>query len=341
MVLSWILNSLSREIAASVIYVDSVHAMWSDLNEKSSQSNGPRIYQLQKSITSLTQDDLVILVNDSLPSINKVFSLVIQEERQREIGFVLLPAIPFVAAISSTKPISQNKSNTRRPVCSHCSIPGHTVEKCFKLHGYPPGYRSKSRSSNSSTSSNFSANHYASVNNVVAESSISLALPFTPEQCQQLLALLHTQSSNSSSHNANMVTSPLEHLFVKSSLIPSGELIIDTGATDHMDPIHWSMIGKGKACEGLYLLQKPDSPMNFPKDFFTFGTHPSQSRMQLLSSVVPQIVVPNSMHSDIASSSNDHSYRITLESELYSRNHQPHIIPETYHILPVSNGLPL
>ncbi|KAF5442944.1 hypothetical protein F2P56_035549 [Juglans regia] len=60
MILSWILNSLSKEIAASVIYVDSASDMWSDLQERFSQSNGPRIYQLQKSIASLMQNDLYV-----------------------------------------------------------------------------------------------------------------------------------------------------------------------------------------------------------------------------------------------------------------------------------------
>lgn len=27
--------------------------------------------------------------------------------------------------------------------CSHCKIVGHSVERCFKLHGYPPGFKHK------------------------------------------------------------------------------------------------------------------------------------------------------------------------------------------------------
>jgi hypothetical protein len=56
MVLSWILNSLSKEISASVIYLDTSIEVWKDLNEKFSQSSGPRVYQLQKAIASLNQD---------------------------------------------------------------------------------------------------------------------------------------------------------------------------------------------------------------------------------------------------------------------------------------------
>ncbi|XP_013614046.1 PREDICTED: uncharacterized protein LOC106320224 [Brassica oleracea var. oleracea] len=29
----------------------------------------------------------------------------------------------------------------QRPMCTHCGKAGHTIQKCFKLHGYPPGYR--------------------------------------------------------------------------------------------------------------------------------------------------------------------------------------------------------
>uniref|UniRef100_A0A803P4W1 Retrotransposon Copia-like N-terminal domain-containing protein n=1 Tax=Cannabis sativa TaxID=3483 RepID=A0A803P4W1_CANSA len=35
---------------------------------------------------------------------------------------------------------SDNRSDTR-PICSHCGVPGHTIAKCYKIHGYPPGHR--------------------------------------------------------------------------------------------------------------------------------------------------------------------------------------------------------
>lgn len=39
MILSWILNSVSKEIAASAIYIDTCHGMWLDLKERFSQKN--------------------------------------------------------------------------------------------------------------------------------------------------------------------------------------------------------------------------------------------------------------------------------------------------------------
>lgn len=55
MVLSWILNSISKEIANSVIFINTAADMWKDLHERFSQSNGPRVFQLQKAISTLIQ----------------------------------------------------------------------------------------------------------------------------------------------------------------------------------------------------------------------------------------------------------------------------------------------
>ena len=26
---------------------------------------------------------------------------------------------------------------------TNCNLPGHTVDKCYKIHGYPTGYRTR------------------------------------------------------------------------------------------------------------------------------------------------------------------------------------------------------
>ena len=45
-VITWILNSVSKEISASILFSDSAFEMWSDLRDRFQQSNGPRIFQL-------------------------------------------------------------------------------------------------------------------------------------------------------------------------------------------------------------------------------------------------------------------------------------------------------
>ncbi|XP_075486552.1 uncharacterized protein LOC142526187 [Primulina tabacum] len=146
-VISWILNSVSKEISASIIFAVSAAEIWQDLKERFQQSNGPRIFQLRREMVNLRQeqdpvsvyftklktlweeltnfrpmchcgqcncqgvkkieayfqtdytmaflmglnDSLAqirsqILLLDPLPPINRVFSLIVQEERQRTIG---------------------------------------------------------------------------------------------------------------------------------------------------------------------------------------------------------------------------------------------------------------
>lgn len=141
MVTSWLFNSLSKDLAASVIYSESAQAMWKDLKERFSQTNAPHLFQIEREIHDLAQDTMSvgtyftklkgmwdelnalsptpscscgamtevleyqrrqrtmkflmglhesystvrgqILLMEPLPTINKVFSLLVQEERQR------------------------------------------------------------------------------------------------------------------------------------------------------------------------------------------------------------------------------------------------------------------
>jgi hypothetical protein len=50
------------------------------------------------------------------------------------------------ALLTKTAPAPQPRFKNHpkskdRPVCSHCGITGHTMEKCYKLHGFPLGYK--------------------------------------------------------------------------------------------------------------------------------------------------------------------------------------------------------
>ncbi|XP_019248647.1 PREDICTED: uncharacterized protein LOC109227908 [Nicotiana attenuata] len=53
MVTSWLLISLSKEIAASVRYSKSAQALWTDIKDRFGQSNGAKLYHLQKEISDL------------------------------------------------------------------------------------------------------------------------------------------------------------------------------------------------------------------------------------------------------------------------------------------------
>nr|XP_009795207.1 PREDICTED: uncharacterized protein LOC104241936 [Nicotiana sylvestris] len=211
MVTSWILNSLTKEIADSVEYVADAFELWRELEDRYDQTNGTKLYQIQKEINDLSQGSLditsyytkmkklweelntliakshctcnyscgakesmhkaeqdrrliqflmglnetytvvreSILMMNPLPSIAQAFSLLIQEERQREIkptGHLVLESSTLNA--NKTKPNTfrtnyspnNNHNNRNRPFCDYCKRPGHTKEKCYKLHGYPQNF---------------------------------------------------------------------------------------------------------------------------------------------------------------------------------------------------------
>ena len=57
MISSWILNSISLHIIASVIYRNTAMEVWNSFRNRFSQANGPRISQLQKLISTIMLRD--------------------------------------------------------------------------------------------------------------------------------------------------------------------------------------------------------------------------------------------------------------------------------------------
>lgn len=92
-----------------------------------------------------------ILLQDPFPQINKVFSLVVQEERQRSIvqsnhsSSVGNQPVAFAVKIGLKQNQYSSNSNRfpiqERPFCTHCQMQGHLKEKCYKLHGYSIVYK--------------------------------------------------------------------------------------------------------------------------------------------------------------------------------------------------------
>ncbi|KAL0436864.1 UNVERIFIED_CONTAM: hypothetical protein Sradi_0394300 [Sesamum radiatum] len=55
MVMSWILNAISKKISKAFLYTKSSRQLWLDLEERYGESNGPLVYQLQRAIASIRQ----------------------------------------------------------------------------------------------------------------------------------------------------------------------------------------------------------------------------------------------------------------------------------------------
>ncbi|KAG7556631.1 Retrotransposon gag domain [Arabidopsis suecica] len=90
-----------------------------------------------------------ILMLKPIPTIEEAFNIVTQDERQKN---VKPPTRVDNVAFQSTNPMMNDAEGayiaayntvrpSQKPVCSHCGKVGHTVQKCFKILGYPPGYK--------------------------------------------------------------------------------------------------------------------------------------------------------------------------------------------------------
>ena len=129
-----------------------------------------------------------ILLMDPLPSVNKVYSLLIQEERQRSVehsNFVHKESTTLAVkgsnpnfnsnfpGFSSNFGVSRGKNSKGkdRPICTQCGKLGHVKEKCFKLHGFPPGFKPKGK--------NFMVNQVNAQKGYADKDSTAAHFPFT------------------------------------------------------------------------------------------------------------------------------------------------------------------
>ncbi|RVW95625.1 Retrovirus-related Pol polyprotein from transposon TNT 1-94 [Vitis vinifera] len=126
MVHSWIVNTLNPEIADNVIYYSTAHEVWEDLCERFSQSNAPRIFEIQRDIACLRQEQLSvsayytklkglairgqILLMNPLPSVRQAYSSISQEEKQRLLTSTNAAAESAASAAMAVR--SNGKSST-------------------------------------------------------------------------------------------------------------------------------------------------------------------------------------------------------------------------------------
>ncbi|KAI9178269.1 hypothetical protein LWI28_024501 [Acer negundo] len=151
-----------------------------------------------------------LLLIDSFPPINRVLALISQEEHQRKVGVLANNGsdVSNTMAFTAKVNISDKKSNDGtgykgqkkdRPYCTHCKIHGHTIDRCFKIHGYPPGYKPKPRDNNLYNVGSNSVNQvsgYAMQSDQASPSNFFQNLNST--QYQQLMTMLSTHLPYSS-----------------------------------------------------------------------------------------------------------------------------------------------
>ncbi|XP_027352013.1 uncharacterized protein LOC113862915 [Abrus precatorius] len=155
-----------------------------------------------------------VMLIDPLPTINKVYSLIAQQERQFHVEHSENSKILVNISESSNQELRKYNnykgSNHQKfqqqtgKICSHCGRMGHTVDVCYKKHGFPPGFKFKnpkyaSRTTNVVVSDNLA--NTGETSNGAQEQTFG----FTAEQYRNLLALLPQNSNeNLIDHNSNV-----------------------------------------------------------------------------------------------------------------------------------------
>lgn len=197
-----------------------------------------------------------ILAQDPLPSLNKAYQQVSQEEFVRGLARVQddpSSAVGFaVRATTGQGRGSNDKHVTNKPVCSHCKKPGHlvadcyalqvcthckkrghNVSRCYELNGYPEGYTPGDRGNKPTTTS-----HGRGVARANATAGSSPSPPLPPSNSSK-------STTPSSSHGQVFSDEQWKAIvgFFGNSNIPENRLsgkfdntswIIDTGATHHV-----------------------------------------------------------------------------------------------------------
>lgn len=158
---------------------------------------------------SFSQIRSTILSMVPLPSLSKVFSMVVQEEKQRNIDHTYISPSPssseqlFAANVASSK-------YGRGRLCTHCGKNNHTIDRCYALHGFPSSFGrgrgkpmfkdSMQHKSVNLVEDNISDHGDKQFTNTAANSSVTAgSIHSTMEQWQQRMTLLQSQLGMSSS----------------------------------------------------------------------------------------------------------------------------------------------
>ncbi|KAK6146761.1 hypothetical protein DH2020_020630 [Rehmannia glutinosa] len=236
MVISWILNSISKDLVDAFIYSNTAKELWDDIAKRFGDCNGPMIYQLERDISNMHQGSLSVveyftklkrlwdelaclmplpicesetrrligerdmnrrlmqflmglhesydqvrsqlLLMDPLPDVDKAYSMVLRVEKQRNVHLIYPDNSESVAMSSrmstygrgnggrgtvlglswngvgrgATQGTGSNvgrgrgfprrtKEEKAKLTCDYCSMSGHEMSECFKLHGYPDWFK--------------------------------------------------------------------------------------------------------------------------------------------------------------------------------------------------------
>ena len=206
-------------------------------------SNAKHQHEITRSIRFLTglndSFDIVraqILLMNPLPPLNKIFSMVMQHERQFKISVsvdeskILINSASYGRSQGRGRGNGNGSSNQKRS-CTFCGKTNHTVDTCYRKHGFPPNFGKNSAMANHS-----SLEMHEERDDLDGSKSVrgTESYGFTKDQYEQLVNLLQTSSSAAQVNLVPHVTSGTTKLAYALNSSNIGAWIIDSGASHHI-----------------------------------------------------------------------------------------------------------
>ncbi|GJV50973.1 putative transcription factor interactor and regulator CCHC(Zn) family protein [Tanacetum coccineum] len=230
-VLSWILGSISQDLYLGQCFSTSPKEVWDELKETYGKLNGSETFNLHHQINSLKQNgthvsDYYHTLNGlwrQFDAITKLPACSCAAQKAFKTHTDLIKLMQFLTGLddveeshrgSSSSSSGNNKaqasvfavkvhnnnnfkknSDAKNPnlVCTNpnCGLTGHTIEKCYKIVGYPEHIKKKwANNGNNNNQRSFSSNN-SSTNTTKVPTSTATSL--TSDQIQQLINMLNSK----------------------------------------------------------------------------------------------------------------------------------------------------
>ncbi|VFQ95002.1 unnamed protein product [Cuscuta campestris] len=232
--------------------------IWEDLFERFSHSDAPRMFQLHKDIVTLVQgtdsvaeyftklkglwDSYLIMV--SLPNCKCVSG-----QKDCSTRAPLVSESSALASVQHIKPVFGTTLSGKKSkfFCQHCKIYGHTIDRCFKIHGYPKN----SKGNNSFNQSKRVAGNAFSEECVETGTITSSNSSVHSEHLNTDQHMSLTSSHKETFHDAGQLETNLCLVF---SLLTWLAVII------WQDPVKRTSMMVGKESAGLYFVDQHSPP---------------------------------------------------------------------------------
>nr|GEW26528.1 ribonuclease H-like domain-containing protein [Tanacetum cinerariifolium] len=187
MVLTWIINVGSSDVYMGLVYYENAADVWKELNETYDKVFLMGLDECYQPVRN------AILTRDPLPDVKDAYATVSREESHR--------GIPETLKVIDTKMHATSfAANLIIKTKGNCGFIGHTIERCYELIGYPPGYKKPNPPKQNTFKPNFNANCDTKGSDKQPSACNSLT-SFNADQMQKLFNLINDSTSGNTQAN--------------------------------------------------------------------------------------------------------------------------------------------